>query len=76
MVRLVTRFAKALFGQVGDQVDQVGQGKGQELDNYIFRFILLLVEQIMLGNYLPLKFLYLAANPGKEWEIFQGQQME
>ena len=32
----MTRFAKALFGQVGDQVDQVdqvGQGQGQELDN-------------------------------------------
>ena len=30
------RLAKALFGQVGDQVDQVnqvGQGQGQELDN-------------------------------------------
>ena len=37
MVRLVTRSAKAMFGQVGDQVrkvkDQVGQGQGQELDN-------------------------------------------
>ena len=37
-VRLVTRSAKARFGQVGDQVNQVkdhdGQGQGQELDNY------------------------------------------
>ena len=37
LVRLVTRLAKARFGQVGDQVgqvkDQVGQGQGQELDN-------------------------------------------
>ena len=35
MVRLVTMFAKALFGQVGDHVDQVrdqvGEGQGQEL---------------------------------------------
>ena len=35
---LVTRLAKARFGQVGDQVnqvkDQVGQGQGQELDNF------------------------------------------
>ena len=34
----MTRPAKALFGQVGDQVsqvkDQVGQGLGQELDNF------------------------------------------
>ena len=33
----MTRLAKALLGQVGDQVgqvrDQVGQGQGQELDN-------------------------------------------
>ena len=38
VTRLVTRLAKARFGQVGDQVrkvkDQVGQGQGQELDNY------------------------------------------
>ena len=37
LVRLVTRSAKARFGQVGNQVrkvkDQVGQGQGQELDN-------------------------------------------
>ena len=37
LVRLVTRCAKVLFCQVGDQVsqvkDQVGQGQGQELDN-------------------------------------------
>ena len=38
LVRLVTRSAKARFGQVGDQVThlkyQVGQqGQGQELDN-------------------------------------------
>ena len=37
LVRLVTRLAKALFGQVGDLVgqvkDQVCQGQGQELDN-------------------------------------------
>ena len=37
LVRLVTRSAKARFGQVGDKVskvkDQVGQGQGQELDN-------------------------------------------
>ena len=34
LVRLVTRSAKARFGQDGDQVmDQVGQGQGQELDN-------------------------------------------
>ena len=31
LVRLVTRSIKARFGQVGDQV---GQGQGQELDNY------------------------------------------
>ena len=38
LVRLVTRSAKARFGKVGSQVnqvkDQVGQGQGQELDNY------------------------------------------
>ena len=43
MVRLVTRSAKAKFGQVGDQVrkvkDQVGQGKGQELDNTTSKYI-------------------------------------
>ena len=37
LVRLLTRTAKARFGQVGYQVsqvkDQVGQGQGQELDN-------------------------------------------
>ena len=33
LVRLVTRSAKARFGQVGDQVSQVGQCQGQELDN-------------------------------------------
>ena len=37
LVRLMTRLAKALFVQVGDQVgqvkDQVVQGQGQELDN-------------------------------------------
>ena len=37
LVRLVTRLAKARFGQVGNQVRkvkyQVGQGQGQELDN-------------------------------------------
>ena len=40
LVRFVTRSAKAKFGQVGDQVrkvkDQVGQGQGQELDNFLF----------------------------------------
>ena len=39
LVRLVTRSAKAKFGQVGDQVrkvkDQVGQDQGQELDNML-----------------------------------------
>ena len=38
LISLVTRLAKALYGQVGDQGgqirDQVGQGQGQELDNY------------------------------------------
>ena len=38
LVGLVTRSIKARFGQVGDQVsqvkDQVGQGQGQELDNF------------------------------------------
>ena len=41
LVRNVTRFAKALFEQVGDQVDQVdqvGQGQGQELDNILIFF--------------------------------------
>ena len=37
LVRLLTRTAKAMFGQVGYQVsqvkEQVGQGQGQELDN-------------------------------------------
>ena len=37
LVSLVTSMAKALYGQVGDQVgqvkDQVSQGQGQELDN-------------------------------------------
>ena len=35
LVRLLTRTAKAMFGQVGYQVSQVGQdqGQGQELDN-------------------------------------------
>ena len=39
LVRLLTRTAKATFGQVGYQVsqvkDQVGQGQGQELDNIL-----------------------------------------
>ena len=39
LISLVTRLAKALYGQVGDQGgqirDQVGQGQGQELDNKI-----------------------------------------
>ena len=38
LVSLVTRSTKARFCQVGDQVsqvkDQVGQGQGQELDNF------------------------------------------
>ena len=38
LVRLVTRLDYARFSQVGDQVsqvkDQVGQGQGQELDNF------------------------------------------
>ena len=42
LVRLVTRSAKARFGQVGDQVsqvrDQVGRGQGQELDNNVLKF--------------------------------------
>ena len=37
LISLVTRLAKALYGQVGDQGgqirDRVGQGQGQELDN-------------------------------------------
>ena len=40
LISLVTRLAKALLGQVGDQVgqvrNQVGQGQGQELDNNSF----------------------------------------
>ena len=40
LVRLVTRWVKTRFGQVGDKVsqvkDQVGQGQGQELDNIWF----------------------------------------
>ena len=40
LVRLLTRTAKARFGQVGYQVsqvkDQVGQGQGQELDNKLY----------------------------------------
>ena len=39
LVRLVPRVAMALFGQVGDQVgqvmNQVGQGQAQELDNIL-----------------------------------------
>ena len=42
LVSLVTRSVKARFCQVGDQVsqvkDQVGQGKGEELDNIIRNF--------------------------------------
>ena len=42
LVRLVTRSAKARFGQVGNQVskvkDQVSQGQGQELDNNVLKF--------------------------------------
>ena len=38
LVGLVTRSTKAMFCQLGDQVsqvkDQVGQGQGQELDNF------------------------------------------
>ena len=33
LVRLLTRTAKAMFGQVGYQDSHVGQGQGQELDN-------------------------------------------
>ena len=40
LVRLLTRTAKAMFGQVGYQVsqvkDQVGQGQGQELDKIFY----------------------------------------
>ena len=43
LVRLLTRTAKAKFGQVVYQVsqgkDQVGQGQGQELDNNTKRFL-------------------------------------
>ena len=43
MVRLLTRTAKARFGQVGDQVgqvkNQVGQGQDQELDNIMELYI-------------------------------------
>ena len=42
LIRLLTRTAKAMFGQVGYQVsqvkDQVGKGKGQELDNKTILF--------------------------------------
>ena len=48
LVRLVTRSTKARFGQVGDQVsqvkDQVGQGQGQELDNYPFNALKCLIS--------------------------------
>ena len=48
LVRLVTRSAKARFGQVGDQVsqvkDQVGQGQGQELDNCPFNALKCLIS--------------------------------
>ena len=60
LVRLVTRSAKARFGQVGNQAskvkDQVGQGQGQELDNnVIFRHSMIiwvrsfLLQIILLG---------------------------
>ena len=59
LISLVTRLAKALLGQVGDQVDQVrdqvGQGQGQELDNYLsFQSILVRgypypLQQVMTG---------------------------
>ena len=52
LVRLVTRSAKARFGQVGNQVrkvkDQVGQGQGQELDNIEF-FLPVLYKKLNLA---------------------------
>ena len=43
LISLVTRLAKALYGQVGDQGgqirDQVGQGQGQELDNNFTNYL-------------------------------------
>ena len=55
MVRLVTRLAKARFGQVGDQVGQVkvGQSQSQELDNLIMSVKVLVVNS---SKELPLKF--------------------
>ena len=48
LVKLVTRTAKARFGQVDDQVgqveDQVGQGQGQELDKKLFSIIGYFIE--------------------------------
>ena len=53
LVRLVTKSAKAKFGQVGDQVskvkDQVGQGQGQELDNYNFNKDIRIVIKVTLA---------------------------
>ena len=52
LVRLVTRWVKTRFGQVGDKVsqvkDQVGQGQGQELNNT--RKKVLLILSIMLSD--------------------------
>ena len=52
LVMLVTRSAKARFGQVGDQVsqvrDQVGQGQGQELDNIMQLELVLDKVQLIL----------------------------
>ena len=49
----MTRFAKALFGQVGDQVDQVdqvGQGQGQELDNMYKHFFIIRLKSNLLES--------------------------
>ena len=50
LVRLVTRSAKARFGQVGNQVrkvkDQVGQGQGHELDNKQYADFIMFMQEL------------------------------
>ena len=51
LVRLLTRTAKARFGQVGYQVSQVkhqvGKGQGQELDNISINFELSKIHSVI-----------------------------
>ena len=54
LVRLVTRSAKARFGQVGDQVSR---GQGQELDNYLAIHYYFMVNLLSCRRYFYFPYL-------------------